>query len=133
MELSNISLNLKQSLRQNDSETLNLSPGEIAGFLEICRQALCGYVCYANAQLGSGSEAFLPVTEIEKIDSVFRELTDNFFPMAHSNEKLRHLQIVDKTEYRHVMEGLSHLTRMGDDARELSEHLSQSIGRLINP
>jgi hypothetical protein len=133
MELSNISLNLKQSLQQNDSETLDLSPGEIAGFLEICRQALCDYVCYANAQLDSDSEAFLPVTEIEKIDSVFRELTNNFFPMAHSNEQLRRLQIVDKTEYRNVMEGLSHLARVGEDARELSEHLSQSIGRLINP
>ena len=133
MELSNISLNLKQSLQQNDAKILDLSPGEVAGFLEICRQALRGYVSYANAQLGSDSEAFLPVTEFEKIDSVFRELSDNFFPMAHSNGNLRHLQIVNKTEYRHVMEGLSHLNRMGEEVRELSEQLSQSIGRLINP
>lgn len=133
MELSNISLKLKQSLQQNDTKIFDLSSGEVAGFLEICRQALYGYVSYSNAQLSPDSEAFLSVAEIEKIDSVFRELTDNFFPMAHSNENLRCLQIVNKTEYRHVVEGLSHLKRMGEDARELSEHLSQSIGRLINP
>lgn len=133
MELSNISLRLKQSLQQNDTKILDLSSGEVAGFLEICHQALCGYVSYANTQLSSDSEAFISVAEIEKIDSVFRELTNNFFPMAHSNENLRYLQIVNKTEYRHVVEGLSHLKRVGEDARELSEHLSQSIGRLINP
>lgn len=133
MELSNISLNLKQSLQRNDAKILDLSPGEVAGFLEMCHQALCGYVFYANAQLSPDSEAVLSVADIEKIDSVFRELTNNFFPMAHSTENLRYLQIVNKTEYRHVVEGLSHLKRMGEDARDLSEHLSQSIDRLINP
>jgi hypothetical protein len=73
------------------------------------------------------------VAEIEKIDSVFRELSDNFFPMAHSNEPLRRLQIVDKDEYRRVGEGLLRLSRIGEEANELSESLSQSIERLINP
>ena len=133
MELKSISLNLKHSIQQNHSATLGLSPGEIAGFLDVCRQALHGYVCHANAQLGSDSDALLSIKELEKIDSVFRELTDNFFPMAHSNEHLRNLQIVDKTEYVRVIDGLSRLTRMGDEARELSDYVSQSIGRLINP
>ncbi len=133
MELKNISNNLKQSIQQNHVEALDLSPWAVAGFLEICHKSLIGYICLANEQLGPGSEAFISGKELEKIDSVFRELADNFFPMAHSNEPLRQLQIVNKDELRIVMELLSHLTKMGDDARVLSEHLSESIGRLINP
>ncbi len=53
--------------------------------------------------------------------------------MAHSNESLRRLQIVDKDEYRRVMEGLLHLTRMSKDAHVLSKSLSESIDRLIHP
>ena len=133
MELKSISLNLKHSIQQNHSATLDLSPGEIAGFLDVCRQALHGYVCHANAQLGSDSDALLSIKELEKIDSVFRELTDNFFPMAHSNEPLRKLQIVDKAEYQRVLQQLSYLITMGHEVNELSKDLSQSIERLINP
>ena len=133
MELKNISINLKQSIQQNQVAVLDLSPGDVSGFLEICRQSLYGYICLANEQLGPGSEAYMPVIELEKIDSVFRELSDNFFPMAHSNIALRHLQIVDKDEYRRVGEGLLHLSRIGEEASELSDCLSKSIRRLINP
>ncbi len=133
MNLKDINLNLKQKIQQNCAETLMLSPGEIAGFLAVCHQALNSYVLNANAQLGEDSEAYLTVAEIEKIDSIFRELSDNFFPMAHSNEPLRRLQIVDKDEYLRVSEGLLRLSRIGEEASELSECLSQSIERLINP
>ena len=133
MELKKINLNLKQKIQQNNAETLMLSPWEIAGFLEVCNQALNGYILNANEQLGEESEAYIAKLEIEKIDSVFRELSDNFFPMAHSNEPLRRLQIVDKDEYLRVSEGLLRLSRIGEEASELSECLSQSIERLINP
>jgi hypothetical protein len=133
MEIKNISHKLKQSIQKNQAETLDLSPGEIAGFLEICRLSLREYIYHANEQVGPDSEAYIPSIELEKIDSIFRELTDNFFPMAHSNESLRRLQIVDKDEYRRVMEGLLHLTRMSKDAHVLSKSLSESIDRLIHP
>ena len=133
MNLKNINLNLKQNIQQNCAETLMLSPWEIAGFLAVCHQALNSYVLNANAQLGEESEAYLTNLEIKKIDSVFRELSDNFFPMAHSNESLRHLQIVDKDEFRRVGEGLKQLSRIGEAAGELSGCLSESIERLINP
>ncbi len=133
MNLKHINLNLKQKIQQSSAETLMLSPWEIAGILVVCNQALQSYVLNANAQLGEDSDAYLTVAEIEKIDSVFRELSDNFFPMAHSNEPLRRLQIVDKDEYRRVGEGLLRLSRIGEEANELSESLSQSIERLINP
>lgn len=86
MSLKNININLKQKIQQSSDETLMLSPWEIAGFLAVCNQALHSFVLNANAQLGEDSEAYMTVAEIEKIDSIFRELSDNFFPMAHSNE-----------------------------------------------
>ena len=133
MLLNEISLHLKQSIENNHTDALDLSPWEIAGFLNICHRSLYAYISHANEQLGSDSEAYIPITELEKIDSIFRELTDNFFPMAHSNEPLRRLQIVDKDEYHRVADGLLRLSRVGEEAQDLSENLSQSIRRLINP
>ena len=133
MELKNISLYLKQSIENNHANALDLSPWEIAGFLNICHRSLYAYISHANEQLGPDSEAYIPITELEKIDSIFRELTDNFFPMAHSNEPLRRLQIVNKDEYHRVADGLLRLSRVGEEAQDLSENLSQSIRRLINP
>jgi hypothetical protein len=133
MELKNISLYLKQSIENNHADALDLSPWEIGGFLNICHRSLYAYITHANEQLGSDSEAYIPITELEKIDSIFRELTDNFFPMAHSNEPLRRLQIVNKDEYHRVADGLLRLSRVGEEAQDLSENLSQSIRRLINP
>ena len=133
MLLNEISLHLKQSIENNHADALDLSPWEIAGFLNICHRSLYAYITHANEQLGSDSEAYIPITELEKIDSIFRELTDNFFPMAHSNEPLRRLQIVDKDEYHRVADGLLRLSRVGEDAQDLSENLSQSIRRLMNP
>lgn len=133
MHLNEISLQLKQRIKDNRTDTLDLSPGEIAGFLNICRQSLNAYILHANQQLGRDSEAYIPKIELEKIDSIFRELTDNFFPMAHSNESLRRLQIVDKEEYSRIAECLVRLSRVGEEALDLSDNLSQSIRRLINP
>lgn len=133
MDLKSISLHFKQSIEEKNTDTLDLSPWEIAGFLNICHKSLHAYICHANEQLGLDSEAYIPISELEKIDSIFRELTDNFFPMAHSNESLRRLQIVDKDEYHRVLEGLSRLSRVGEEALDLSENLSQSIRRLISP
>jgi hypothetical protein len=133
MEIKNISLRLRQSIKEKNTDTLDLSPWEIARFLNICHRSLHAYICHANEQLGPDSEAYIPISELEKIDSIFRELTDNFFPMAHSNESLRRLQIVDKDEYHRVLEGLSRLSRVGEEALDLSENLSQSIRQLINP
>ncbi len=129
MTLNEISLNLKKSIEGSHADTLGLSPWEIAGFLNICHGSLHAYICHANEQVGPDSEAYIPIAEIKKIDSIFRELTDNFFPMAHSNESLRRLQIVDKDEYNRIADGLVRLSRVGEEAL----NLSQSIRRFVNP
>lgn len=133
MELKNISLHLKQSIEEKHTDTLDLSPWEIAAFLNTCHRSLHDYICHANDQLGPDSEAYIPITELKKIDSIFRELTDNFFPMAHSNESLRRLQIVDKDEYNRIADGLVRLSRVGEEVLVLSDNLSQSIRQFINP
>lgn len=109
MDLKNISLHLKQSIMDQHANTLSLSPWAVAGFLDICRRSLCGYISHANEQLGTDSEAYISTTELEKIDSVFRELSDNFFPMAHSNMPLRDLQIVNKSEFERIQSNLAHM------------------------
>jgi len=133
MDLKNINIQLKQSIERDHVDTIDPSPWEIAGFLSICHRSLHAYIAHANEQLGIESEAYIPPIEVEKIESIFRELTDNFFPMAHSNESLRRLQIVNKEEYERIVAGLLSLSRLGEEATYLSENLSQSIRRLINP
>lgn len=133
MKFKDTNLLLKQSLEGNHLDTLDLSPWEIAGFLSICHKSLHAYISHANEQLGPDSDAYISAIEIEKIESIFRELTDNFFPMDHSNESLRRLQIVDKEEYESIVAGLLSLSRLGEEAIDLSVDLSQSIRRLINP
>jgi len=133
MDFTNINISLKRAMQENECAALQLSPWQIAGLLDIFRESLCGYVKNANEQLGAHAEAYISAVELEKIDSIFRELTDNFFPMAHSNEPLRRLQIVDKQEFDHVRNRLLDLSHMARDAQSLSADLSESIGRLINP
>jgi len=133
MELEDINGRLKQSIKDKHVDSLDPSPWEVAAFLNVCHRALHAYICHANDQLGPDSEAYIPITELAKIDSIFRELIDNFFPMAHSHESLRRLQIVDKDEYHRIAQGLLRLSRLGEEAGELSEYLSHSIRRLINP
>lgn len=133
MELEDISGRLKQAIKDKHVDSLDLSPWEIAAFLNVCHKSLHAYICHANDQLSPESEAHIPINELAKIDSIFRELIDNFFPMAHSHESLRRLQIVDKDEYHRLAQGLLQLSRLGEEAGDLSEHLSHSIRRLINP
>lgn len=133
MDLKNISLHLKQSIMDEHANTLSLSPWAIAGFLDICRRSLCGYISHANEQLGTDSEAYISATELEKIDSVFRELSDNFFPMAHSNMPLRDLQIVNKGELERVKSNIAHMENINITTNQISKELSESIQCLINP
>ena len=133
MDLKNISLHLKQSIMDEHANTLSLSPWAIAGFLDICRRSLYGYITQANEQLGTDSEAYISTTELEKIDSVFRELSDNFFPMAHSNMPLRDLQIVNKSEFERIQSNLAHMENINNTLNQISKELSESIQSLINP
>jgi hypothetical protein len=140
MDAKNINLILRQAIQENHLGALELSPWQIARFLEIFSKSLHDHVCNANEQLGADSEAYIPPIELEKIDSFFRELIDNFFPMAHSYEPLRNLQIVERDKFLRVQQHLMELRHVREHAREASDRLSDasdrlsdSIQRLFNP
>ena len=133
MELKKISLNLKHSIINNNQKILDYSPYSVAEFLDIYSKILQSYICYANEQLGEDSEAYISKNELEKIDSLFRELTDNFFPMAHTNSPLRNLQIVETEKFRDFQELLNEFIKQNKKTNEISKYLSESIERLDNP
>jgi hypothetical protein len=102
MKLETISTQLKEKLQSHSGNTLAMCPWETADFLLKCGEALVKYIECTNKQLEPDSEAFLSKIEIGKIDSLFRELGDNFFPMAHTTEPLRSLKIVNAYEYENL-------------------------------
>ena len=133
MELKKISLNLKHSITHNNQNILDYSPYIVAEFLDIYSKILQSYICYANEQLGEDSEAYISKNELEKIDSLFRELTDNFFPMAHTPSPFRDLQIVEKEKFRDFQKLLNEFIKQNQRTNEISEYLHESIERLNNP
>ena len=102
MKIEDISAQLKEKLQRHNGNTLAMCPWETADFLLKCGETLIKYIEYTNKQNEHDSEAFLSKREIEKIDSLFRELGDNFFPMAHTTEPLRKLKIVNAHEYENL-------------------------------
>jgi len=132
MELKKISLSLKQSIARNNVETLELSPYAVGAFLEICHEALYSYICFSNEQLGTSSEAYITKIELEKIESTFRELALNFFPMAHTETPLRDLKIIDKRELYPMLERLNVLTDVSKETSYISREICESIERLID-
>ena len=102
MEIEYISAQLKESSQRYDRETLSMGPYDTANFLLLCGEILLKYVEYSNKQIEPDSQAFLSVSDIDKIDSLFRELGNNFFPMAHTNAPIRDLKIVNAYEYENI-------------------------------
>jgi hypothetical protein len=102
MTIQLISAQLKEISQTFNRDTVSMCPYETANFLLRCGETLLKYVEYSNNQIGPDSEAFLSASDMGKIDSLFRELGDNFFPMAHTTEPLRNLKIVNFYEYENI-------------------------------
>jgi hypothetical protein len=99
MKIDQISKELKDNIKNLNRDTLSMNPYEIACFLSRSGEILLKYVEYSNKQLDTTSEEYINGEEITKIDNLFREMGDNFFPMAHTTEPLRNLKIVNDHEY----------------------------------
>jgi hypothetical protein len=102
MKLEIISAQLKEKLQLFNGDAVSMSPWETADFLLHCGEVLLKYVAYSNKQIEQDSDAFLSKNEITKIDNLFRELGDNFFPMAHTSAPLSRLKIVNSYEYENL-------------------------------
>lgn len=102
MTLEYISAQLKEESQRFNRETLSMGPYDTANFLLLCGKILLKYVENSNQQIEPDSQAFLSESDITKIDGLFRELGDNFFPMAHTETPLRNLRIVNALQYENI-------------------------------
>lgn len=119
MTIEFISAQLKEESQRFSRETLSLGPYETANYLLLCGKILLQYVKYSNQQIEPDSQAFFSKSELDKIEDLFRELGNNFFPMAHTNEPLRNLRIVNTHQYENINERIENLiisfTRTSED------------------
>jgi hypothetical protein len=111
MKLEFISAHLKERLQRYDGETLSMGPYDTANFLLLCGETLLKYIEYSNKQIEPDSQAFISKSDISKIDDLFRELGNDFFPMAHTNEPLRNLKIVNARQYEDLNARVEYLLR----------------------
>ena len=109
MKLEFISAQMKERLQRYGDETLSMGPYDTANFLLLCGEILLKYIEYSNKQIEPDSQAFISKSDISKIDDLFRELGNNFFPMAHTNEPLRNLKIVNALQYEDLNARVNYL------------------------
>ena len=95
MKLEFISAHLQERLQRYDGETLSMGPYETANLLLLCGEILLKYIEYSNKQIEPDSQAFISKSDISKVDDLFRELGNNFFPMAHTQAPLDDLIIIN--------------------------------------
>ncbi len=128
-----INLKLKNALQSGPSAHISLSPYDVAGFLEICHKALQEYIAYANYQLGDDKASHITSAELEKIDSVFKELTENFFPMAHTDTPLDRLHIVNSEKARYVKHLFDNISTLRKTYRQMEDEISSILPDITNP
>ena len=95
MQLVDIAFRLKDVTNTSSPDPLQMAPYIIANLLLKYGEIIILFAEYSNLQLGSDSSALIEKENLKKIDSLFRELGNNFFPMAHTNVSLGKLKIVD--------------------------------------
>jgi hypothetical protein len=95
MQLVDIAFRLKEVTNASSPDPLQMAPYLIANLLLKYGEIIIQYATYSNQQLGNESAPFVTKENLKKIDSLFRELGNNFFPMAHTNVNLGKLRIVD--------------------------------------
>ena len=133
LNLIDINLKLKNAIKDGPDTHHNLSPYEVAGFLEICHKTLQQYIKYANSQIDDGDASHITPAELEKIDSVFKELFENFFPMAHTNSPLRELHIINTEKARHMKDLYENISHFLVVFRQIDEEILNILPEISNP
>ena len=95
MQLVDIAFRLKDVTNASSPDPLQMAPYIIANLLLKYGEIIILFAEYSNLQLGNDSSVLIEKENLKKIDSLFRELGNNFFPMAHTNVSLDKLKIVD--------------------------------------
>jgi len=130
MGMQEIGIELNDALGQFERGAHNMRPDEIALFLRISSEALVNYIHNSNDQLGEDSMGFVPPMEIDKIHFVFRELIDNFFPMAHTNRPLSELKIIETVKVHMIRDFLLRSNALEDQRQGLNANFLNMFGHI---
>ncbi len=80
------------------SNPLDLNAYQIANFLNIAGIILVENLKREANKSPNDTGYIFNDFEFELIESIFKELSDNFFPMAHSQKPLRDIEIKEKQD-----------------------------------
>ena len=125
MNLESIGSELKAAIACETGQNANIRALHSVTLLRISGDALLNYLRYSNDKLGVNSDGYISREYIETIASLFGELNDNFFAIAHSNEPLRNLRIIELEKLRlaqNIANTLAH--RMEESVQMLKDVVS---------
>jgi hypothetical protein len=130
MGMQEIGIELNDALGQFERGAHNMCPDEVALFLRISSEALVNYIHNSNDQLGEDSMGFVPPMEIDKINFIFRELIDNFFPMAHTNRPLSELKIIETVKVHIIRDFISQSNAIEAQRQGLNTNFFNMLGHI---
>ncbi len=125
----------------------DLGVDEVAAILRLISNVFFSMNQLASEAGNIDRSRILSDVQLEKIMSLLSELTDNFFPMAHTQDSLGNLRIVNYREFvlikrmhddhMHQMHDcLNHIKDLSNHANNLHYQLTQNserIDQILNP
>jgi hypothetical protein len=129
MNMTEINLNIRRALQRLDTRDRPDSSAAVTTVLRASHEALLAFIRHANAELGQDSEACISRAQLNLINGVYAELLDNFLAMAHTDQPLQALQIIECQKANQVHQELEELRRLTEHARALSEDAMRLAAR----
>ena len=121
--MQEIGIELNDALGQFEHGAHTMRPDEIALFLRISSKALVNYIRNSNEQLAEDATGYINPIVMEKIQSIFSELSNNLFSMAHTNGPLEQLKIIDRERLGQIIITFDELMAIEEARRDQSENL----------
>jgi hypothetical protein len=123
MRMQEIGIVLNAALGDLQRDAQHMRPYDVALFLSISSEALINYIRNSNEQLAEDDPGYINTIAIEKIRSIFSELSNNFFPMAHTNGPLEQLKIIDREQIHQIRNTFNEFRAIEEARRYQSENL----------
>jgi hypothetical protein len=100
------------------------SADDMASFLRICGNSLVNYLEYTSDKLGVNSPEYLP-RAIDHIRGVFFQLSENYFPMAHSNQPIHDLVLCERRQLEQTILLMRELLYRSEELQQLALQLGK--------
>ena len=120
-------LELNEFLKTDTNPALDLNPYQIASLLNIVGPILIEHIEQSQLDASYPMQDKISAENLNRLDGLFRELGDNFFPMAHTTLPLRSLRIAKSDSLRSIEELSKYTLRSTEQLSELLEHLSSRL------